>query len=280
MLVDNGSALAHEEGAESLKRVVVLVVREVLDANLGGELLAAVISVEELVEISLVGDGALGSELLHLLLALGLPVVDVRVVADAHGTAGEDDGADVVVVARGADGLLVGAGSAGLIGENEAGADPDASGAHHESSSDSGAVGDTAGSNDLDGAASQRRLVLGADVDNGGDEDSGGDITSVATTLAALGDDDVDANVEALLDVLDVTNHVHVEDAVLMKLVDNLLGGDTDGGDKDLGAGLNDDVDELTELALGVIVAVKRYMVSRNVLVRFCLVGRIDRAPG
>lgn len=257
LLVDNGSALAHEEGAESLKRVVILIVAEVLDANLGGELLAAVIGVEELVEVSLVGDGALGSELLHLGLALRLPVVDVRVVADAHGTAGEDDGADVVVVARGADSLLVGAGSAGLIGEDEAGADPDGAGAHHESSSDGLAVGDAAGSDDLDGAAGEGRLVLVADLDNGGDEDGGGDVAGVAATLTTLGADDVDANVEALLDVLDVANHVHVENAVLVELVDNLLGGDTDGRDEDLGAGLDDDVDELAELALGVIVAIK-----------------------
>jgi hypothetical protein len=52
-----------------------------------------------------------------------------------------------------------------------------------------------------------------------------------------------------------VADHVHVDDAVLVQPVDDLLGGDTDGGDEQLGTGLNDDVDELVQLALGVIVA-------------------------
>ena len=43
------------------------------------------------------------------------------------------------------------------------------------------------------------------DVDDGGDEDGCRDVAGVAATLATLGADDVDTEVEALLDVLGVT---------------------------------------------------------------------------
>lgn len=149
-------------------------------------------------------------------------------------------------------------GSAGLVGEDEAGTDPDGAGAHHERRGEELTVVDTSSGDDLDGSASDGGLVLVADFDDGGDEDSGGNVTGVATALTALGADDVDAEIEALLDVLDVADHVHVDDAVLVKFVDDLLGGDTDGRDEELGALRDDDVDELVELTLGVVVAVKR----------------------
>lgn len=57
--------------------------------------------------------------------------------------------------------------------------------------------------------------------------------------------------------MLGVTDHVHVKDTGLVELLDDLLGRDTDGGDEELGAGLDDDVGELAELALGVVVTVK-----------------------
>lgn len=158
-------------------------------------------------------------------------------------------------MAGGADGLLVRLGRAGLVGQDEAGADPDGAGAHHEGGGQQLAVVDAAGGDDLDGAAGQGRLVLVADLDDGGDQDRRGDVTGVATALTALGADDVDADVDALLDVLDVADHVHVQDAMLVQLVDDGLGGDTDGGDEQLGAGLDDDVGQLAELALGVVIA-------------------------
>lgn len=268
LLVDNGGALAHEQRAEGVNGVVVLVDGEGLDANLLGGLahlglVARVDDVHELVEVGLVGDGALCGELLHLLLALRLPVVDVGVVVDAHGAAGEDDGADVVVVAGVLDGLLVDAGRAGLVGEDEARADPDAGRAHHERGGEQLAVVDAAGGNDLDGAAGEGRLGVLDGLDDGGDEDGGGGVAGVAAALATLGADDVDANVNALLGVLDVADHVHVQDAGLVQAVDDVLGGDTDGRDEELGTGLDDDVDELVELALGVVVAAqRRYMLA------------------
>lgn len=253
--VDNGSSLTHEEGAELLQRIIILV--DVLRASLdnGGGLVAAV---EDLVEIGLVGDGALCGELLHLLLAVGLPVVDVGVVAHAHGSAGEDDCADVVVVASGADGVLVGLGSAGLVGQDEAGADPDSRGAHDEGRGERLAVADTASGDDLDGALCQGRLCVADGLDDGGDQHRGRGVTGVAAALTALGADDVGTDVEALLDVLDVANHVHVQDAGLVQLLDDVLGRHADGADEQLDVALDDDVDEAIELALGVVIAIRK----------------------
>lgn len=243
LLVDDGSGLTHEVRSVLLQGILV---------KLGG---VVIIAAHELVQVGLVGDGALGSELLHLSLAVGLPVIDVVIVADTHGPAGEDDGANVVIVASGLDGVLVGLGGAGLIGEDEAGADPDGVGAHHERSGEQLAVVDAAGGDDMDGASGERRLGLAADFDDGRDEHRRGDVAGVAAALAALGADDIYAEVKALFDVLHVSDHVHVDDAGLVKLVYHGLGGNADGGDEELGSRLDDDVDELIELALGVVVA-------------------------
>lgn len=251
LLVDDGGALAHEVRAVLLEGVLVVI----LLLAAGGDRGLLIVGAHELVQVGLVGDDALGGEVLDLLGAVDLPVVDVVVVTDAHGATGEDDGADVVVVARRADGVLVSLGGAGLIGQDEAGAHPDGAGSHHEGGGQELTVVDAAGSDDLDGATGDGRLVLAALLDDGGDEDGGGDVAGVAAALTTLGADDVDVEIKALLDVLDVADHVHVDDAVLVQPVDDLLGGDTDGGDEQLGAGLNDDVDELVQLALGVIVA-------------------------
>lgn len=242
LLVDNSSTLTHEVRSVLVKDVLVVVVFALAGAF------------SELVKIGLVGNDTLGDELLNFCLAVGLPVINVVVVTDTHGTACPDDGANVVVVTRCANSLLVSLGSTGLVSENEAGSDPDGTSTHHEGGSKELAVVDTTSSDNLDRTTGERGLVLLADVHNSGDEDSRGNITGVATTLATLGADDVDAEVKALLDVLDVADHVHVDDAIGMELVDNSLGRHTDGRDKELGALLDNDIDQLVELTLGVIV--------------------------
>jgi hypothetical protein len=60
------------------------------------------------------------------------------------------------------------------------------------------------------------------------------------------------------LRVFGVTNHVHVQDAMLVEPINNGLGGNTDGGDEELSAALDDDIDEFVELSLCVVVAMKR----------------------
>lgn len=242
LLVDNSSALAHEVRSVLVQQILIVVAIVITS------------SLSELVEVSLVGDNTLGDELLDLGLTVDLPVVDVVVVTDTHGTAGPDDGADVVVMARCADSLLVSLGGTSLVSEDESGSDPDSASAHHERSSEELTVVDTTSSDDLNGAAGERRLVLLANIDNSGDEDGCGDIASVATTLTTLSANDIDAEVEALLDVLDVTDHVHVNNAIGVELVNDSLGGNTDGRDEELSALLDDNVDELVELTLGVIV--------------------------
>jgi hypothetical protein len=245
LLVDNGCALAHKVRSVLVKYVFIVVVFALAGAF------------GKLIKIGLVGNDTLGDELLDLCLAVGLPVVDVIVVADAHRTACPDDGTNVVVMSRCANGFLVSLGGTSLIGENEAGSYPDSTGTHHKGGGEELAVVDTTGSNNLDRTASDRGLVLLTDVHNSGDEDSCGDITGVATTLTTLGADDIDTEVEALLDVLDVADHVHVDDTIGMKLVDNSLGRYTNGRDKELGALLDDDIDQLVELTLGIIVTVR-----------------------
>lgn len=42
---------------------------------------------------------------------------------------------------------------------------------------------------------------------------------------------------------------------MLVELLDNVLGWYTNGGDEKTGLGIDNDVDELVELALGVVVA-------------------------
>jgi hypothetical protein len=144
------------------------------------------------------------------------------------------------------------------LGKNEAGTNPDGAGTECQGSRQTLTVVETTGSDDLDGLASQRALVALDELSDGRDEDGGGDITSVSTALATLCADHVDTELEALLDVLGVTDHVHVEDAGTVETLDNVLGWDTDGGDEEPGAGVDDDVDQLIELTLGVVVAMRR----------------------
>lgn len=200
-------------------------------------------------------DYALGGELLDLLCAVLLPVADVVVIADAQWATSEDDGADVVVKASGADGLLVSLGCTSLLSENEASSDPDGGRTKSESSGNSLSVVDTASGDDLDVLASHWGLLALAKLDNGWDENGGWGISGVSASLTALGADHINTEVEALLNVLWVPDHVHVKNTVCVELVDNRLWWDTDGGNEKLSTGLDNNIDELVELALGVIVA-------------------------
>ena len=238
LLVDSGSSLTHQEWAGVVHGLIIDIITELL-------------------KVVLDWDYALGGELLDLLCAVLLPVVDVVVLADAHWATGEDDGADVVVKAGSADGLLVSLGCTSLLSEDEAGSDPDGGGTESKSSCNGLSVVDTASGNDLNVLASHWGLLALAKLDNGWDENGGWGISGVSTSLATLGADHINTEVEALLNMLWVSDHVHVEDTVRVELVDNSLWWDTDGGNEKLSAGLDNNIDELVELALGVIVAGK-----------------------
>lgn len=146
----------------------------------------------------------------------------------------------------------------GLIRQDEAGTNPDSGGAEHKGSSNRVTVEKTTGRDDLHGLASQRALLALDQLGNGGDEDSGRDIAGVTTALTTLGADNINANIKGLLDVLGVADHVHAEDASTVELIDDSLGGDTDSGDEKASLFLDDNINELTELALGVVVAIYR----------------------
>lgn len=68
-----------------------------------------------------------------------------------------------------------------------------------------------------------------AELGNSWNEDGGWDISGVTSTLTTLCANHVHAELEALLDVLGVADHVHVENAGLVELLDDVLGWDADG---------------------------------------------------
>jgi hypothetical protein len=151
---------------------------------------------------------------------------------------------------------LVSGRGTGLIRQDEASTDPDGGSTEHESSGNGVTVEQTTSRDDLHGLAGQRARLALDQLGNSRDENGGRDITGVTTTLTTLGADNINTDIKTLLHVLGVTDHVHSEDTGTVQLVDDSLGGDPDGGDEETGLAIDDDIDELTELALSVIVAV------------------------
>lgn len=96
-----------------------------------------------------------------------------------------------------------------------------------------------------------------AELSNCRDQDSSWDISRVASTFSSLCANHVHAQIKALLDVLRMSDHVHVEHSSLVELLHNVLWWDTDGRDEETGAGLDCNVNQLVELALGVVVAME-----------------------
>ena len=84
----------------------------------------------------------------------------------------------------------------------------------------------------------------------------------MTTALTTLGADDVHTNVQAFLNVLGVANHVHAEDTSAVELLNDSLGGNTNSRDEELGAALDNDIDELVELALSIVIASWRAMLA------------------
>jgi len=234
-LVDQSSNLAHQMGAALLKSLLINVLGEVLHVMLDWDL-------------------ASGGEFPNLGLAVLFPVLDVWVALDTKRTAGEDQSADVVVKSGTLDGLLVGRRSIGLVAKNKAGSDPDTGSTQHQGSSQGVSAVHSTSSKNLDGLAGHGAASALAEVNHSRDEDGGGDVAGVATTLTALSTDDVDTEVKALSDVLGVADHVHVQDTVAVELLDNVTRWASDGGDKEASAGVDDDVDEFIELSLGVVI--------------------------
>jgi hypothetical protein len=77
----------------------------------------------------------------------------------------------------------------------------------------------------------------------------------VSPALTALGTDNVNADIEAFPDVLRVANHVHVENAIRVQSFNNSFRWNANGGDEEGSLGANYYINELVELAFGIIVA-------------------------
>jgi len=237
LIVDNGSDLTHQERARIIHNFIV-------------ELPATL----QLLDITFIGNYSLTRQFRNLVPAIGLPVRNVRVVTDSQWPTSEDDGTDIVIEASSTDSLLVSFRCTSLLRKDKPGTHPYGRGAHYEGSSKGLAAEDATRCDDLDLLASEWRLVPLDELDNRGDEDGRRNVTSVTTTLTTLCTDDVNAGLDALLDVLGVADHVHVGDAVGVKLIYDGLRGDADGGDEKFCTRLDDDVDELVQLAFGVVV--------------------------
>lgn len=131
LLIHNRSNLAHQEGSRIIQRIVIDVIPQPLHIILNGDL-------------------APRREFLDFLGAIVFPVVDVWVLAHSERTSSEDDGSDVIVEASGSDSLLVSLWRAGLLGQDEAGANPDGAGAEHERGGERLTIEDATCGDDLD----------------------------------------------------------------------------------------------------------------------------------
>lgn len=198
----------------------------------------------------------LGRQLLDLLLTVLLPVLNIWVDSDSHWSSSEDNRPDVIVVSSCANSVLVSLWSASLISQDESGTNPNSRSTQHESGSHSLAIVYSTGRNNLHWLAGHWAGLPLAEFHDLRNEDCGGNVSCVSTSLATLSADDVDTEIEALLDMLDMSNHVRIEDTGFVEALDDMFWGHANGRDEEFGTALDGDGNELIEFALGVIVAV------------------------
>lgn len=167
----------------------------------------------------------------------------------------KDDCSHGIIEPSRTDSLLVRFRSTSLIGQDKAGANPHSRCAEHQGRSHRLSAEQTTRSNDLHRLAGEGALVTLHQLSHGRNEDCCRDIAGVTTTFATLSADNINANVQAFLDVLRMTDHVHVQHARLVKFFHHCLGRNANGRDEKLRSALDNDVDQLVELALGVVVA-------------------------
>jgi len=187
-----------------------------------------------LLEFIIVGNNTLGGEFLDLLLTVLLPVIDVGSPEDPQGTTSINDRAGSTLKVSLKDQFLVDLGGTGLLGGDETCANPDGLSTVHQVGSQTTTIIDGTGGDNIDWATSQWALVALDGIDTGGDEYGSGNITGVSSTLASLGADNVNTLSKGLGDMLGVANHIHDEDASIVKLVNDLLGRNTDSADEKL----------------------------------------------
>lgn len=73
------------------------------------------------------------------------------------------------------------------------------------------------------------------------------------TCFSALRTDDVCASLTRLCHMLGMTDHVHIQDAILVEFVDDVLWSHTYGGHKQFSTSRNDDINQLVQRSFGII---------------------------
>ena len=144
--------------------------------------------------------------------------------------------------------------STGFLGENESCANPDSACSEHKSGSHGLTIEQTTGRHDLNILTRQWAFLSLAHLRYGRNQDSSRHITCVTTSLTALSANHIGANVEAFLDMLRVTDHVHVKDASFVEALHDGRWRDANGTDKKLGPGFNNYGHEFVEFALCVVI--------------------------
>ncbi len=152
------------------------------------------------------------------------------------------------------DRLLVALGRARLGGADEARADPGGLGAEGQRHGEPAAVHDAAGGHDVDRLVGKRRQVATAEVNDGRDEDAGGDVARVSAALAALRADQVDAGGERVGHVLRRADHVHDEDPRAVEAVHGPARRDAHRRHKQPRAAADHNVQQLRQAALRVVL--------------------------
>lgn len=270
LLVHDSGCLAHQEGAGIVHCLVIDIVTSIYKQKCILERDIRVVGggLPKSLEIMLNWNDTLARELLDFSSSVVLPVRDVCVVSYSQWSTSEDNCADVVIMASSSDSLLVSLWCTSLISQDESSSNPDRRGTEHKSSGNSLTIVNATSSNNLYWLSSHWAGLALDELDNGWDQDGCWHISSVSTSLTTLCADDINAEFEALLHMLGVANHVHVEDAGLVESLDNMLGRNTDGRDEQFCARVDDDAYEFVELALCVIIAVRKQRVSN--LISLC----------
>src|SRR4051812_45087236 len=93
------------------------------------------------------------------------------------------------------------------------------------------------------------------EVHDSWDENRCWNVASVPTTLTTLCTDYISSHLEAFLNVLRVTDHIHVQNAGFVKFLDDRFRGHANRRDEKLGSGVDYDVNEFIELSFCVVVA-------------------------
>ena len=141
-------------------------------------------------------------------LTINIPVINVRCPSYSEGTTSVNQSGNGILVASTQERILVRLGCTSLGTRNETSTDPNTLSAPSQVGSKTPTIVNTTSTDHVDGLTSQGGFVTLAGIDTGGDEEGGGDITSVSSTFTSLGTDEVNTGFNGFGDVLGVANHL------------------------------------------------------------------------